>query len=62
MSDVPLYPSSGDGVQFDPEEVLGRSQGPTVGRMSLLATYRIHAARGHRATLGKQSHTGLPRS
>jgi len=29
------YPSSGDGVKFDPKEFLGRSSGPTVGRMSL---------------------------
>jgi len=32
------YPLSGDGVKFGPKEVLGRSYGPTVGRISLLAT------------------------
>jgi len=32
-------PFSGDGVKFDPREVLVRSWGDTVGRMSLLATY-----------------------
>ena len=32
------YPSSGDGVKFDHREVVRRSQGPTVGRVSLLAT------------------------
>ena len=32
------YPLRGDGVKFDLKEVLGRSKGPTVGRMSLQAT------------------------
>jgi hypothetical protein len=51
MSEVPLYghlirhrrcyPSSGEGVTFDSTEVLGRSSGPTVGRVGLLATYGI---------------------
>ena len=31
-------PLSCQGVEFDPQEVLGRSYGPTVGRMRLLAT------------------------
>ena len=36
---VILYPSIGNGIDFDPKKVLGRSQGPTAGRMSLLTTY-----------------------
>ena len=32
------YSFSGGGVKFDLHEVLSRSQGPTVGRMRLLAT------------------------
>ena len=32
------YPLSGQGVTFDPQEVIGRSYGLTVGRMRLLAT------------------------
>ena len=32
MSEVTLYPLSGDWVQFDLKELLGRSQGPTVQR------------------------------
>ena len=35
MGEVPLYPLSGDGVEFDHKEGLGRSQGPTVGRVSI---------------------------
>jgi hypothetical protein len=38
---VPTYPSSGDRVKFDLTEVLGRSEGPTVGRIRLLATLGI---------------------
>jgi hypothetical protein len=30
--------SSGEGVKIDSQEALGRSQGPTEGRMSILAT------------------------
>jgi len=33
-----MYFFSGDGDILDPKEVLDRSQGPTVGHMSLLAT------------------------
>ena len=34
MGEVPLQtPFSDGGVEFDPSEVLGRSWGPTVGRM-----------------------------
>ena len=33
-----LYLSSGDGVNFDPKEVLGPYVCPTVGRIELLAT------------------------
>ena len=44
-------PSSGEGVKFDPTEVLGRSWGPTVGRMRLVATQgmrpRAHVREGH---------------
>jgi len=32
------YPSSGQAFKFERQEVLDRSQGPTVGRMRLLAT------------------------
>jgi len=32
------YSLSGEGVDFDNQAGLGRSQGPTVGRMNLLAT------------------------
>ena len=32
------FPSNDDGVEFDFQEVLGRSLGPTIGRISLLAT------------------------
>ena len=32
------YPISGEGVKFDTQKVLGRSKGPTVGRMRILAT------------------------
>ena len=38
MGEVHLLPSNGDRVGFEPKEVLGRSQGPTLGRMSLLTT------------------------
>jgi hypothetical protein len=34
----PTYPSSGEGVTFDPKQVLCSSPGPTKGRMSLLTT------------------------
>ena len=44
MSQAPLYPSSGDGVKIDPKEVLDRSQGPTVVRMRLVATYVVLSA------------------
>ena len=37
VCEIPLYP----GDKFDTKEVLGRSWGPTVGRMNLLATYGI---------------------
>jgi hypothetical protein len=33
-----MYPLSGERVKFDRQEVLGRSSGPTVRRMSLLAS------------------------
>ena len=35
MSEVSLYPVSGQGVLLDPPQVLGRSQGPTAARMRL---------------------------
>ena len=38
MSGFVVQPLRGDGVEFDPEEVLGRSLGPAAGRMRLLAT------------------------
>ena len=38
MSEVPLYPLSGDGAKLDPKEVLGTSWDPEVGPMSPLAT------------------------
>ena len=38
LGPVYSYPSIGDGDTLDPGEVLGRSQGPAVGRMSPLGT------------------------
>ena len=40
------YALSGDGVKFDPKEVLGRSSGPTVGRMRLQG-YLAHKKTPH---------------
>ena len=41
MSEVLLYPLSGDGVRFDPTEVQGRFSGPAAGRMSLQGLLEI---------------------
>jgi len=41
LSSERIYPLSGDEVKFGSKEVLGRSWGPTVGRMSLHATEGI---------------------
>ena len=41
MSEVTLYPSSGEGVTSIHREVLSRSWGATVGHMRLLATEGI---------------------
>ena len=38
---VRLYPSSGEGVEFVPKEILGRSLCPAVGCMGLLDTEGI---------------------
>ena len=41
MSEVPLYPLSGDGVELDPGEDLGRSWGLTVqGLLEIKNTHR----------------------
>ena len=34
MSEVPLYPLSGDGAKLDPKEVLGTSWGPAVSPLA----------------------------